>query len=150
MNFQECDLGFTFKNSEVLVFFGKAYGDLEKVKSHFSTFEFYGVRQTHSDLIVQASSNFYQADAHWTSQSLKALFILTADCIPLFIYNRKMHIIAAIHAGWRGIENHIVLKSLKKIMTTTSQPEDFEIWIGPHILKNSFEVHCPSLPIHRM
>ena len=140
MHFQECEIGFTYQNSEIFIFFGKANADLEKIKKIFPAYEFYGIKQIHSDRIVQASPTYFEADAHWTSEPLKALFILTADCIPLFIHNRKIHAVAAIHAGWRGVENHIVIKSLKQIMTPTSSSDDFEVWIGPHILKNSFEV----------
>ena len=54
--------------------------------------------------------------------------------------------IASIHAGWRGVENQIVLKSLKSLAESVDRPT-FEIWIGPHILQKSFEVQNDVLDL---
>ena len=43
------------------------------------------------------------------------LGILTADCTPILILDTKKKIIAAVHAGWKGAYNNIVIKVLKKL-----------------------------------
>ncbi len=140
MNFQECELGFTFINSKVCVFFGKSNCNLSDLENKFKHFEFLQIQQVHSDITVQASSVLQVADAHWTAQRNKALVIRTADCMPVFIYYSQTNIVAAIHAGWRGVENQIVLKLLKGLFQSTDAKPALEVWIGPHILQPSFEV----------
>lgn len=140
MNFQECELGFTFINSRVCVFFGKSNCHLNDLENKFKQFEFLQIQQVHSDVTVPASSVLQVADAHWTAQQNKALIIRTADCMPVFIYHSQSNIVAAIHAGWRGVENQIVLKLLKSLFQSTDSKSTLEVWIGPHILQPSFEV----------
>ena len=48
-----------------------------------------------------------------TNQKGIALGILTADCIPILIYDNKQKIIAAIHVGWKGIYRNIVSNVIK-------------------------------------
>lgn len=140
MNFQECELGFTYKNSEVCVFFGKAICTLEILEKKFLEFEFLQINQTHSDILVEANQNTAIADAQWTRDRNKALLIRTADCIPAFFYIPKSQMVLAIHAGWRGVENQIILKSLKAFLKDQDPIQNIEAWIGPHILQSSFEV----------
>lgn len=140
MNFRECELGFSYQANEVLVFFGKKTADLEKIKSKYPQIDFARVKQTHSDKIIEASHELTEADSHWTSKARTGLLIATADCLPVMIHNKKTNAIAAVHAGWRGVENQITLKTLKKIASEKTELSDIHIWIGPHILQKSFEV----------
>lgn len=140
MNFQECDLGFTFENSNVCVFFGKSVCDLKSLQNKFRQFDFLQIHQTHSDIIVPASQDLQTADAHWTAERKKALLIRTADCIPAFFYLPKYRIVAGVHAGWRGVENKIIIKSIKRLAALKESQVDVEFWMGPHILQKSFEV----------
>ena len=41
-------------------------------------------------------------DALITKEKKIILGILTADCVPILIYDKKLRIISAIHAGWKG------------------------------------------------
>jgi len=56
------------------------------------------------------------------------------------IYNKKTGRVAAVHAGWRGVENQIITKTLEKLVLKETVASDFQIWIGPHILQKSFAV----------
>lgn len=146
-HFQECDLGFYFQNEEVLVFFGNAKATLSEIQKKFPMLQFVKVKQTHSDILVQASSEIVEADAHWTTEKNKGLLIATADCTPVMIYNHKSKKIAAIHAGWRGVQNQITEKTLRFLTELNSTADDFQIWLGPHILQNSFEVQNDVLQL---
>ncbi|MFZ3231835.1 MAG: polyphenol oxidase family protein [Pseudobdellovibrio sp.] len=144
-HFQECELGFTFKSEDLLVFFGNAKATQVEIEKKFPALNFLKIKQTHSDLIIKASDQLKEADAHWGAEKNIGLLISTADCTPIMIYDSIGKKIAAIHAGWRGVENQICLKTLKLLSTTESSANDFEIWMGPHILKASFEVHADVL-----
>ncbi len=145
MNFSECNLGFRYQNEDVLVFFGKANCSFADVQAEFPTFEFYRIKQTHSDIVIQGSPQVAEADAHWCNQTNKALVILTADCTPILIHNSGLHSISAVHAGWRGVQQEILLKTLKLISSQNADASAFEIWIGPHILQKSFAVDLDVL-----
>lgn len=77
-----------------------------------------------------------QADAHYGTQKNFALAIQTADCMPVMVFDPRSLTIAGIHAGWRGVENKIVPKTLK----TISASKETLVFIGPHITKDSFAV----------
>ena len=134
-NFQflESELGLTLQSDKVICFFGKKFATLERIKSHFTGLSFQRIKQTHSDLILESSDQVYEADAHYTSARQKALIISTADCLPVFVHCKQTNRVAAIHAGWKGVANQIVFKTLQKLIQTGSSEKRFETWIGPHI-----------------
>lgn len=144
--FQECDLGYTFKTDQVFGFFGNKRATQPEIEKAYPEFSFSKVKQTHSDIILEASPELKEADAHWTLEKKKALFISTADCTPVMIHEKVSGKIASIHAGWRGVENQIVLKSLRSLAASIDRPV-FEIWVGPHILQKSFEVQKDVLDL---
>ena len=140
MIFSQNELGYYFKNENCLVFFGNVTATAEKIAVFYPEFSFLRIKQTHSDIIVVASTEIHEADAHWSDQKKQALLIATADCTPLMIFCRQTKRAVAIHAGWRGVENKIALKALQKMIETGSTQKDFEFYFGPHIMKDSFEV----------
>lgn len=136
----ENELGFGYKNQDVLFFFGNGSATLDKLKTKFSDFKFYEIRQTHSDIVIEATTLYTEADAHFTSLKNAALFIKTADCMPLMVYCKQTQRVAAIHAGWRGVENKITRKTLETLSGSGSTLHDFDIYVGPSIQQKSFEV----------
>ena len=126
--------------NEVLVFFGDSLSSLESIQAAYPKLRIKKIRQTHSDLVIEASDSVLEADAHFTSEKNSALLIATADCMPIMVYCRQTRRVAAIHAGWRGIANRITEKTLQKLIATCSSKKTFQIWVGPHILQNSFEI----------
>lgn len=117
-------------------FFGKntLIDDLKKENR-----KLFQLRQWHSDKLVLADQASPDADAHWTDQKQQILLIQTADCLPVMIYLPTLNSVLAIHAGWRGVEQKIVSKSL--ISLGLSKKDSVHVHIGPHIQKKSFEVH---------
>lgn len=60
------------------------------------------------------------------------LAVDTADCIPLILYDNENHIVCIVHAGWRGIAQNIVQKSIDHLKSIArTQPEDLSIFVGP-------------------
>lgn len=134
--FKETDLGFEHKDHNKIVFYGKKNCDLAQLIKAYPQFIFRQTKQIHSDICVESNENQnnIEADAHYTTEKNIALVIKTADCLPILINTES--VILAIHAGWRGVENKITYKSLK--LFNLKKP--FQVFIGPHILQNSFEV----------
>lgn len=101
------------------------------------------LNQIHSNSVIDAarSPSGIDADASYTTQSECVCVVMTADCLPLLICNRQATIVAAVHAGWRGLLNGIVQQTVKKILQLAQcQAEDLSIYLGPAIGAEKFEV----------
>ena len=69
------------------------------------------------------------------------LCILTADCVPILLYDKVKNIIAAVHAGWKGTQGRIVYKTIQKMQSDFgSNPTDILVGIAPSIQKCCYEV----------
>lgn len=80
-------------------------------------------------------------DALITNQPGYCLCVSTADCVPVLLYDYKENVVGAIHAGWRGTVERIVLKTLRHMKETyNSQAANIMACIGPSISLESFEV----------
>jgi len=76
-----------------------------------------------------------------TNQKNIVLSILTADCVPILLYDPIQEVIAAVHAGWRGTKEHIVSKTVKKMIESfDSNAEDIIAGIAPSIGQCCYEV----------
>lgn len=108
-------------------------------------------KQTHGDNVELAvfdhlglaqdnASPFSSADGLVTREPNIYLATFSADCLPIFFYEPKKHIIAAVHAGWRGIAKNIISQTIEKIISLGGLPEQLIVWIGPHIKKCHYTI----------
>ena len=81
-----------------------------------------------------------KADAIITNQKRLPIAILTADCAPILIYESKIKMIAAIHAGWKGALKGIIKKVIKFMMKKGCEMENMTAVIGPTISLTNYEV----------
>jgi hypothetical protein len=100
-------------------------------------------RQIHSDIItvVDKPGMIGESDAMITAKRGIGLAISSADCTPIFIYDKARKIIAGVHSGWRGTENRILEKTLNTLGEKfNSNPNDLFICIGPSISQKNYEI----------
>tara|TARA_Y100000591_G_scaffold330632_1_gene362177 strand:+ start:325 stop:1077 length:753 start_codon:yes stop_codon:yes gene_type:complete len=99
--------------------------------------------QTHSNKVVEVKKRNFKrkinADAMVTSIKNLALGVVTADCVPILIYDKKNKIVGCIHSGWKGAFADIIKNTILKIRKLNSKSEIYAS-IGPCIGKNSYEV----------
>ncbi len=143
--FEPHSLGHVFEDAGVTAFFGHRGADSEALALAFPDYTLSILKQTHSDRVVSAatvirSGDPIDADAQFTDEKRIALCIRTADCVPVLIHDRDSGLIAAIHAGWRGIANSIVVKTGQTLKSKGASLDRARAWIGPHIGVESFEV----------
>jgi polyphenol oxidase len=93
--------------------------------------------QTHSADVVELPSPLLNADACFTKDKNIVCVVQTADCLPLLITNNEGTMVAAIHAGWRGLLNGVIENTLHKMNLPA---HEILIWLGPAISQNHFEV----------
>ena len=101
------------------------------------------MRQTHSNniKIIERKNSFERisCDGILTKSYDIALSVLTADCIPILIYEKEKKIIGCIHAGWKGAFNGIIENTLKKVKEMGGSEENLIASLGPCISQKNYE-----------
>ncbi|HIQ07899.1 MAG TPA: peptidoglycan editing factor PgeF [Thiotrichaceae bacterium] len=97
------------------------------------------LNQIHSDIVLDLPSTVdsVDADAVVTHQKNQICLVMTADCLPVLLTDQKGIVVAAVHAGWRGLCDGILERTVEVM-----QVENHEIhaWLGPAISQQCFEV----------
>lgn len=124
--------------------------NLDRIRKELNFSEVYKAKQDHTDNVIEINSNnkagyifnaFNEecADGYIVNEKNIATLITTADCNPIIIYDPKNHVIANVHAGWKGVINRIYINAIKKMETEyNSNSEDLIVCIGPSIRKCCF------------
>ncbi len=104
------------------------------------------LHQIHSNKFVFIDKKFrffkkkIKADAVITDQKKIPIAVLTADCVPILLFDRKKKIIAAIHAGWKGAFRGIIKKVINFMIKKGCKKRNIVGAIGPCIKQNSYNV----------
>lgn len=60
------------------------------------------------------------------------LGVMTADCLPIVMYDTRNHAAAIVHAGWRGSVQGIALRALETMQNEyNTQRDHLQIFFGP-------------------
>jgi hypothetical protein len=144
MKVTETNLGFLLETPKYTALLGGEKAQVLNLQNSFPDYQFIRVKQIHSDIIVHskdpALDYLVEADSHFTELAKTAICVSTADCIPVLLYDEKTEIIAAIHAGWRGVGNQIVPKTIRQLQAMGAKAENIQVVLGPHIQMANFEV----------
>ena len=100
-------------------------------------------RQVHGTEILFAKEpgNYDGYDALITDRKNLFLCIFTADCYPVLIYDPRHNASGAVHAGWKGSADGIVLKTIEAMRKNfNSCPEECLAYIGTGISHEAYEV----------
>ena len=121
--------------------------NLEVVKKKISNSakNIFLLNQIHSNKLVYIDDNYKlikkpKADAVITNQKNLPIAVLTADCVPILIYDNKKRIVAAIHAGWKGAFKGIIDKVIKFMVKKGCSLKNITAVIGPSISVKNYEV----------
>jgi len=79
------------------------------------------------------------ADACFTHEKNLACTIMVADCLPVLFYLPRAKLVAAAHAGWRGLAAGVLEATLHRL-AEYGLIEECKIWLGPCIGPQHFEV----------
>lgn len=96
------------------------------------------VRQVHGHAVHLSQSSvgnrLCDADAVVLRDAGQVTRILTADCVPILLAAADRSVVAAVHAGWRGLLSGVVAEAVDAMETR------FVAAIGPCISARRFEV----------
>lgn len=79
-------------------------------------------------------------DASYTRNKNVVCVVMTADCLPILFTNQQGTFVAALHAGWRGLENSIIDKLLNDLKQIGISSNEIIVYLGPAISQAYFEV----------
>ena len=101
-------------------------------------------KQIHSNIIEEINNKNLnkeiEADGLITNDFSIALGILTADCSPIFIFDKSKSFICCLHVGWKGCLLNIVKNSMNLIPKYNNNINDIIAIIGPCLAKENFDV----------
>ncbi len=102
------------------------------------------MHQTHSNKVVSIdeknkNKKNLRCDAIITKLKGFGLGVVTADCVPILLFDSSNKIIGCIHAGWKGALTGIIENTIKKFKKLGSNNKIFA-GVGPCIGKKSYEV----------
>jgi hypothetical protein len=97
------------------------------------------LRQVHGVKVVDAASASagVEADAACARTAGSVCVVMTADCLPVLFCNRQGTVVAAAHAGWRGLLAGVLENTLATMQCPAG---DVLAWLGPAIGPDNFEV----------
>jgi len=102
------------------------------------------MNQTHSNkvVVIDDTNKHIQrvnSDALVTSQKNITISVLTADCVPILIYDEVNKIIGSVHAGWKGAAGGIIENTLNEFFKVNKNGK-INVAIGPCIGVGNYEV----------
>ncbi len=98
------------------------------------------LRQVHGTVVYQLTDmdeGGIEADGSFTRQLNRVCVVMTADCLPLLLCDREGSVVAAVHAGWRGLYAGIIEQAVTQLGVS---PSRLMAWLGPAIGAQAFEV----------
>ena len=78
-----------------------------------------------------------QADACISRHRGAVCVVMTADCLPLLLCDEQGSVVAAVHAGWRGLCDGVIEQAVRAMNVP---PQVLMAWLGPAIGPHAFEV----------
>jgi len=78
-----------------------------------------------------------RADAITAVAAGKVCAVLTADCLPVLLCDRSGKQVAAVHAGWRGLQAGVIESAVASFGESRDR---ILAWLGPAIGPEAFEV----------
>lgn len=97
------------------------------------------VNQVHGVEVIDAATStcLQNADASFTTKPNVVCVTMTADCLPVLLCDKQGTVVAAVHAGWRGLCDGVIEAAVNKMQV---RPADILVWLGPAIGPDAFEV----------
>ena len=88
-----------------------------------------------------SQSSDFECDALVTTLPGVCVGVTTADCVPVLVYDDDESVVAAVHAGWKGVVRGILPKTIEAIQSKMGiKPSYLNVKIYPCISLEHFEV----------
>ncbi|QCZ93070.1 peptidoglycan editing factor PgeF [Salinimonas iocasae] len=95
------------------------------------------LNQVHGNNVVTLPSGNIDADASISCHRAHWCAVMTADCVPVLLCNMEGTEVAAVHAGWQGLDKKVIAKTIASMQSPASE---LMAWIGPAICQRHYQV----------
>ena len=97
------------------------------------------INQTHSSVCIRLDSKISsaEADASYSRTSGVVCGVLTADCMPVFVCDKRGTVVGIAHAGWRGLVGGVIESLVEEMKVEGSE---LLVHLGPAISQSAYEV----------
>lgn len=98
------------------------------------------VHGSHVEVVDDAPAQPPEADALVTRAAGLVLTVLVADCTPVLLWDRRAGVVAAVHAGRRGLASGVLPAAIGTMCELGARPERMYAVVGPSICPEHYEV----------
>lgn len=102
------------------------------------------IDQVHGIKAIDAAtaSCVVEADAAYASKANTVCVTMTADCLPVLLCDETGSVVAAVHAGWKGLLDGVIESTIKSMQLAMPHlaTQSLMAWLGPAIGPQAFEV----------
>jgi YfiH family protein len=97
------------------------------------------LQQVHGTVVADAGNAgcLVQADASVAHRHGAVCVVMTADCLPVLLCDEEGTVVAAAHAGWKGLAAGVIEATVAAMEIA---PQKLMAWFGPAISQRAFEV----------
>jgi len=97
------------------------------------------LKQVHGATVVEAAASPRprEADASFTRTPGRVCAVMAADCMPVLLADDAGGVVAAAHAGWRGMGAGVLEATVHAMGVP---PRSLRAWMGPAIGPRAYEV----------
>lgn len=93
------------------------------------------------DTLVRGEG-FPSGDGLVTGEEGIALWVYSADCVPILFHDPVASVVGAVHSGWRGTAEGIASEMIQTMVREfSSVPSDIQVALGPAIGPCCFSCH---------
>ena len=112
----------------------------KKSKNIFLLHQVHGNNFVFIDKYFRIKQKKIKADAIITDQRQIPIAVLTADCVPILLYDNSKNMVAAIHAGWKGAFKEIIKKVINFMLKKGCKKKNIIAALGPCISQSNYNV----------
>ncbi|WP_081905625.1 peptidoglycan editing factor PgeF [Janthinobacterium agaricidamnosum] len=105
--------------------------------------------QVHGTKVVDAAQvaggDVPEADASFAAAPSAVCLVMSADCLPVLFSALDGSVVAAAHAGWRGLAGGVLNRTVSAMRHAGVGAGEITAWLGPAIGASQFEVGADVL-----
>ena len=98
------------------------------------------VHAEHGGMGVIKDNVLKKVDGIVTAEKGIVLSVLAADCVPIYLIDKKAAVIGLLHCGWRSAAGSLLHNAVQRMKELGAAPAEIQVITGPHICAECYEV----------
>ena len=94
----------------------------------------------HGGMGVIKDNVLKKVDGIVTAEKGIVLSVLAADCVPIYLIDKKAAVIGLLHCGWRSAAGSLLHNAVQRMKELGASAAEIQVITGPHICHECYEV----------